>query len=84
MTLKQKVKVLRKRKLQPRNTNPKVFEDAIGGLLEMRKEKIGGIKAANANYLATVQDALNLDEKILLTMDEYISLLKKGRKARTS
>ena len=50
----------------------------------MRKEKIAGIKAANANYLATVQDALNLDEKILLTMDEYISLLKKGRKARTS
>jgi len=84
MTLKQKQKILKKRKTNPRNTSPKVYEDAIGQLLEMRKEKIGGIKASNANYLATVQDALNLDEKIILTMDEYISLLKKGRKARTS
>lgn len=84
MTLKQKVKILRKRKTNPRITDPKVYEDAIGGLLEFRKEKIGAIKAANSNYLATVQDALNLDEKILMTMDEYITLLKKGRKARTS
>ena len=76
---KTKKKILKQKK-QSTVKDPATYETAIKGLLELRKEKIGGIRAAYANLLATIQDTLNMDERIILTQHEFEELLKRRKK----
>jgi len=77
---KQKIVKRPKKEKKLRKKDPKMYEDAIRGLLELRKEKIGGLKSGYDNLLATIQDTLNLDERIILTQHEYEKLLKRKKK----
>jgi len=77
---KQKIVERGKKEKKTRKKDPKMYEDAIRGLLELRKEKIGGLKSGYDNLLATIQDTLNLDERIILTQHEYEKLLKRKKK----
>ena len=77
---KQKIVKRVKKQKKSRIKDPKVYEDAIKGLLELRKEKIGGLKSGYDNLLATIQDTLNLDERIILTQNEFQQLLKRRKK----
>ena len=77
---KQKIVKRGKKERKPRINDPATYENAIKSLLEIRKEKIGGLKSAYDNLLATIQDALNTDERIILTQHEYEKLLKRKKK----
>lgn len=79
MTKQKTVKKIKKeRKIRVKDAA--TYENAVKSLLELRKEKIGGMKAAYDNLLATIQDTLNMDERIILTQHEFIQFLKRRKR----